>query len=48
YNLAHDPGEKNDLAAEQADRAKAMRAALQVWQKSVVRSLNGEDYGYSA
>ena len=45
YDLAHDPGEKNDLAAEQADRAKAMRADLQVWQKSVVRSLNGEDYG---
>jgi len=25
--------------------SEAMRADLQVWQKSVVRSLNGEDYG---
>jgi len=32
------------LAAQQADRVKAMRADLEVWLTSVVRSLNGEDY----
>jgi arylsulfatase A-like enzyme len=44
YDLARDPYEKNDLADQQADRVKAMRAALEVWLTSVVRSLNGEDY----
>ena len=44
YDLARDPGEKNDLADRQADRVKTMRADLEVWLTSVVRSLNGEDY----
>ncbi len=44
YDLTRDPTEKNDLADAQADRARAMKAALEAWQKSVVRSLNGEDY----
>jgi len=44
YNLARDPYEKNDRTARQADRVKAMRADLEVWLTSVVRSLNGEDY----
>ena len=44
YNLAEDREEKNDLSAEQPDRAEKMKAALEGWQRSVVRSLNGEDY----
>jgi len=44
YNLAEDPMEAKDLAAGEAGRVKAMSAALAVWLKSVVRSLNGEDY----
>ena len=44
YDLSHDPREKQDVSAEQADRVQAMKAALEKWLKSVVRSLNGEDY----
>lgn len=44
YNLADDPNEKNDLAAGQPERVKAMRAQLEPWLLSVVRSLNGQDY----
>jgi len=44
YDLARDPYEKNDLAPQQADRAGAMRADLEAWMTSVVRSLNGQDY----
>jgi len=44
YNLAADAMEAKDLASEQGDRVKAMSVALAAWQKSVVRSLNGEDY----
>ena len=45
YNLAEDPMEKTTVADAHADRAAAMRKALEAWQTSVVRSLNGEDYG---
>jgi len=44
YNLADDPQEKHDLANQHKDRAAAMKRDLEAWQKSVVRSLNGEDY----
>lgn len=44
YNLADDAGEKNDLAAQQAERVKALLAALEGWLVSVVCSLNGRDY----
>ncbi|MBN1670422.1 MAG: sulfatase-like hydrolase/transferase [Kiritimatiellae bacterium] len=44
YNLADDPEEKTDVKAAQPDLVKAMRAALEAWQASVVRSLNGKDY----
>jgi len=44
YNLADDPGEKNDLADAQPDRAGAMKAELEAWLTSVVHSLNGDDY----
>ena len=44
YNLADDPREKKDLARQDAARAKAMKADLEAWQASVIRSLNGKDY----
>jgi arylsulfatase A-like enzyme len=44
YDLADDPQEKNDLLAQKPERAEKLKASLDAWQKSVVRSLNGEDY----
>jgi arylsulfatase A-like enzyme len=44
YNLADDPSEKDDLTGSQEQREHRMRGALDSWLKSVVRSLNGEDY----
>ena len=44
YNLADDPEERNDLAGRKPDLVKTMKVKLEEWQKSVVRSLNGEDY----
>ena len=44
YNLAEDPEERKDLAGRKPERVKSMKAELEEWQKSVVRSLNGEDY----
>ena len=44
YDLEADPAEKTDLAAGEGKRVKRMEGALEAWQGSVVRSLNGEDY----
>jgi arylsulfatase A-like enzyme len=44
FDLAKDPQEKTDLAALEPDRANRMRSAMEAWQKSVVKSLNGGDY----
>ena len=44
YNLTNDPEETNNLTANDANRAKKMKAKLEDWQRSVIRSLNGEDY----
>ena len=44
YNLADDPGEKHDLAAEQQQKVEQLRPQLLAWLESVARSLNGEDY----
>ncbi|MDY7108713.1 MAG: sulfatase-like hydrolase/transferase [Planctomycetota bacterium] len=44
YNLMQDPGEQHDVAAENEARLETMKSALRDWQRSVVRSLNGEDY----
>lgn len=35
FNLAKDPGEKTDLAAEEPERVRKMRAALTAWRKDV-------------
>jgi len=47
YDLAADPNERNDLAAGEPERAGQMRSELEAWLKSVVQSLNGEDYARS-
>jgi len=44
YNLATDPGETMNVAAEHEERVSTMRAALTQWQQSVLDSLNGVDY----
>ena len=45
YDLAADPDESHVLLAEQPERVPAMQHALEGWLESVVRSLNGADYG---
>lgn len=44
FNLKTDPAEKKNLAEEQPERVAKMKADLAAWRKSVVGSLNGEDY----
>lgn len=44
YDLATDPNETSNVAAEHAERVRHMEAALLEWQRSVIRSLNGADY----
>jgi hypothetical protein len=44
YNLESDPDESVDLVADQTSRVESMKNDLATWQRSVVRSLNGEDY----
>jgi arylsulfatase A-like enzyme len=44
YDLTADPAEENDVAGVQAERVKEMQGPLEDWLKSVVHSLNGDDY----
>ncbi|MPY89982.1 MAG: sulfatase-like hydrolase/transferase [Luteitalea sp.] len=44
FDLSTDPKEEHDLVDEHPDRTDAMKAQLEAWQQSVVRSLNGADY----
>jgi len=46
YNLLDDPMETHDLAGDAVHqpRLKAMQQALECWMRSVVRSINGQDY----
>lgn len=45
YHLASDPAEERDVAGENAEKVAAMKRQLDEWMDSVVRSLNGEEYG---
>jgi arylsulfatase A-like enzyme len=45
YDIVKDPEEKEDLAAAQPEQVQRMKVQLEAWQRSVLRSLNGEDYG---
>jgi len=44
YDLIADPAESKDLAAEKPEIVAKMKAALDAWQDSVVKSLAGGDY----
>jgi len=45
YDLAADVGEKDDIAARHPELVGKMKAELEAWQQSVLRSFRGEDYG---
>lgn len=44
YNLDKDKFEEHDVIKNHKMRAETMKAALHVWQTSVIDSLNGKDY----
>ncbi|MBW3539470.1 MAG: sulfatase-like hydrolase/transferase [Planctomycetes bacterium] len=44
YDLVADRAETNDVSGEHEEVVVRMQAALDEWQRSVLRSLNGEDY----
>ena len=44
YDVARDPKETTDLAAQEPERVARMTAALETWQASVEKSLAGADY----
>ena len=44
YDLTTDLGETNNIASQFPEIVKKMRAELEEWQKSVLRSYQGEDY----
>lgn len=44
YDLTNDISEKTDLALTHSEVVKRMKAELEVWQQSVLRSIKGEDY----
>lgn len=45
-NLADDPMEQEDLSKDKAhgNHLEQMQGELAEWQRSVIRSLNGQDY----
>jgi arylsulfatase A-like enzyme len=44
YNIESDPMEANDLAEKDMAKVKSLRPQLEIWQASVLKSLNGGDY----
>jgi arylsulfatase A-like enzyme len=44
YDITKDISEKTDIAAEHPDVVKRMRAGMELWQQSVMKSWRGEDY----
>jgi hypothetical protein len=44
YNLEEDPEEENDLSVSNPALVRAMKDQIEAWLKSVVHSLNGDDY----
>ena len=44
FDLQHDPQEEDNIADQQSEQAERMKTELEAWQRSVLRSLNGEDY----
>ena len=45
YHLERDPMEREDLADKEREIVTKMKPGLEAWQTSVVRSMNGLDYG---
>ncbi len=43
YDVQQDPAETANLADEEPDRVRSMAQALEAWQRSVLRSLNGDE-----
>ena len=44
YDLKADPQETTNIADKATDQLQKMKSALAAWQKSVIGSLNGDDY----
>ncbi len=44
FDLASDPGEKNNLAEERPEEVKRLQKTLRDWQSSVLHSVSGGDY----
>jgi len=44
YNLEEDPYEKDDLSGKDPDQLEVMKEQIEEWMRSVINSLNGEDY----
>ena len=44
FDLENDPHEKVDLEEKEPQRVQNLKAELAAWQRSVVNSLNGQDY----
>jgi hypothetical protein len=44
YNLMEDPNESKNIFIEKSNLVKSMKTALEEWQMSVLRSMNGKDY----
>lgn len=45
YNLADDPMERADVSGDAPDVLESMQKELEAWQKSVLQSWSGADYG---
>lgn len=45
YHLVDDPMESNDVSGEHPERVAEMKAATEEWQRSVLESWSGKDYG---
>jgi len=44
FDMTADPSEKSDLSARHPEIVNRMKAGLETWQQSVLRSCRGEDY----
>jgi len=44
YRLDQDPQESENLLSTEPEKVSKMKTAMEEWQRSVVRSMNGEDY----
>jgi len=47
YNLKADMAETTNIIDDNTTRAEKMKAELEAWQQSVIRSANGDDYSSS-